>query len=365
MAFEGLPLIVGWELTLACNLRCRHCASSAGLPRDRELTIEECLALCDQFPALLVQEVDFTGGEALLKSGWERIARRLRELHIRTRMVTNGVNLSGDTIALMKDAGLQTVAVSLDGLERTHDYVRGIDGMFRRVVAGLERLIAAGLQPSVITAVNGLSVSELPRMLDLLRSLGVRVWQIQHLLPFGRSLSSADLHVNEEQYFEIGRFALASAQETCGTDLEVRTADSCGYFLSDLMYESDWHGCSAGIAGVGIMSDGKVKGCLSMPDDLVEGDLRKNDLWDIWFRPGAFPYTRDWEYSRLGPNCAGCEYGEQCRGGCTSMSYAITGLTRNDPYCFHGIRKRQAEGIRTRLCREELVQIPCQATAGL
>src|SRR5689334_17492757 len=57
MGFEGFPLIVGWELTLACNLRCRHCASSAGLPRDNELTIEESLAICDQFPPLLVQEV--------------------------------------------------------------------------------------------------------------------------------------------------------------------------------------------------------------------------------------------------------------------------------------------------------------------
>jgi radical SAM protein with 4Fe4S-binding SPASM domain len=359
MGFEGFPLIVGWELTLACNLRCRHCASSAGLPRDNELTIEESLAICDQFPPLLVQEVDFTGGEALLKRGWERIARYLRELRIRTRLITNGVNLSPDTIALMKDSGLQTVAVSLDGLESTHDFVRGIDGMFRRVIDGLERLAAAGLNPAVITAVNGLSISELPRMLDLLRSIGVKVWQIQHILPNGRSLDTSALILSEEQYLELGRFALETAHQTHGTDFDLRTADSCGYFLTDEMYESEWQGCNAGIVGVGIMSDGRVKGCLSMPDDLVEGDLRRHDLWDIWFRPEAFAYTRDWEYSRLGANCAGCEHGEQCRGGCTSMSYAITGLTRNDPYCFYGIRKRQAEGKRTRLCREELVQIPC------
>ena len=60
MGYEGFPFIVGWELTLACNMRCRHCASAAGLPRARELTLDEALALCDQFPALAVQEVDFT-----------------------------------------------------------------------------------------------------------------------------------------------------------------------------------------------------------------------------------------------------------------------------------------------------------------
>ena len=215
-----------------------------------------------------------------------------------------------------------------------------------------------GLEPAVITAVNGLSVSELPRLFELLRSIGVRVWQVQHMLPNGRCLTSPELLLNEEQYFEIGRFALYTAQETCGTGFDLRTADSCGYFLTGLMYDSEWQGCSAGIVGVGIMSDGRVKGCLSMPDDLAEGDLRKNDLWDISFRPGAFPYTREWDPGQLGPNCAGCEHGEQCRGGCTSMSYAITGLSRNDPYCFHGIRKRQAAGVRTQLWREELVQLP-------
>ena len=43
MTFEGFPFIVGWELTLACNLRCGHCASSAGLPRPNELTLDEAL----------------------------------------------------------------------------------------------------------------------------------------------------------------------------------------------------------------------------------------------------------------------------------------------------------------------------------
>ena len=42
-SFESFPVILGWELTLACNLRCRHCASSAGDPRPNELTLGEAL----------------------------------------------------------------------------------------------------------------------------------------------------------------------------------------------------------------------------------------------------------------------------------------------------------------------------------
>lgn len=137
MAFEGFPLVVGWELTLACNLRCGHCASSAGMPRPNELNVDEAIDLCDQFPPLLVQEVDFTGGEPLLRADWPKIAARLREHNIPARMVTNGLLLE-QNVPLLKDAGIATVGVSLDGLEATHDRIRRRSGLFKQVIAGIE-----------------------------------------------------------------------------------------------------------------------------------------------------------------------------------------------------------------------------------
>jgi len=127
MGFEGFPIVVGWELTLSCNLRCGHCASSAGLPRKEELSLAEALELCDQFPLLLVQEVDFTGGEPLLRTDWMEIAAHLRELQIPVRMVTNGLLLK-ENVPLLKESGIATVGVSLDGLENTHDFIRRRQG---------------------------------------------------------------------------------------------------------------------------------------------------------------------------------------------------------------------------------------------
>ena len=43
MGFDGLPLVLAWELTLACNLRCKHCGSAAGFPRRNELNLAERL----------------------------------------------------------------------------------------------------------------------------------------------------------------------------------------------------------------------------------------------------------------------------------------------------------------------------------
>jgi len=359
MPFESFPHIVGWELTLACNLRCRHCASTAGVPRANELSLDECLSTCEQFPALLVREVDFTGGEPLLMPGWDKIAAHLRKLGITTRLVTNGIGLTPDTVARMKDAGLASVGVSLDGMETTHDYVRAHDGMFQVVIAGLERLLAAGLHSTVITAVNSRSLSELPQVFRLLQSLGVPAWQIQPIFPSGRSSERPELQLDENQYLELGRFTAKWVPRGREVGLQLRAADSCGYF-TELWTGPEWYGCNGGITAVGIMSDGRIKGCLSMPDELVDGNLRKNDLWDIWFRPGAFAYSRDYKNGRLGPNCAGCEQGDQCRGGCTSMSFTTTGRFNNDPYCYQAIRTRQKAGIKAHYSHDQFVQLGCQ-----
>lgn len=330
---------MGWELTLACNLRCRHCASAAGAKRANELSLDESLSLCDQFPALLVQEVDFTGGEALLNPGWEAIARRLRRLEIQVRMVSNGLALSAETVSRIRDAGLTCVAVSIDGLEATHDSVRGLAGAWRRGLDGLQRVASTGLQAAAITAVNARAVRELAALRPHLAEAGVTTWQLQPVFPWGRANEAADLRLDEQTYLALGGFVEEAREVQDG--IEVRPADSCGYFCGGMGVGEGWMGCSAGIAAVGIMSDGRVKGCLSMPDDLVEGDLREADLWDIWFRPGAFAYTRNFTPNDLGPNCAGCQMGTQCQGGCTAMSYTTTAQAHNDPFCFRGIQGRK------------------------
>ena len=106
--------MIGWELTLRCNLRCRHCGSSAGSPRSNELTTKEALALCDQFPDLLVQEVDFSGGEPLLCTDWKEIVLHLKDLKIHTNILIHGLDLTADKVKEIADAGITCVGLSVD-----------------------------------------------------------------------------------------------------------------------------------------------------------------------------------------------------------------------------------------------------------
>src|SRR5512145_1047520 len=162
--FEGFPLIIGWELTLRCNLRCLHCGSSAGYPRENELTTEEALAICDQMPDLLVQEVDFTGGEPLLRPDLPAIADKLRVLGISTCILTHGVGFNANGIALLKGIGISGVGISLDGLEHTHDYIRRTKGAYASVMKTIQLLQDADLPFNVITTVHSRNIEELQEL---------------------------------------------------------------------------------------------------------------------------------------------------------------------------------------------------------
>lgn len=338
---------MGWELTLRCNLRCRHCGSSAGLPRDNELNLDESLAICDQFPELLVQEVDFTGGEPLLRPDWPTIATRLKKLGIVTKIITNGRSLEPTTVTEMKKAGIAGVGISLDGLEATHDRIRECKGLFQRVLSGITLLLDADLPLTVITTVNALNINELPSLFELLRSIGVSSWQVQPIFPLGRGQEVSELRLTEQDYMSLGKCVKKLVSQSGEAGVNIRPGDSLGFYTELDTRKPAWRGCNAGIVECGITSDGKVKGCLALPDEIVEGDLRTHDLWDIWFHNNSFAYTRHFSVEKLGSACRSCEDAIHCQGGCSAMSYGSTGSFHDDPYCFTGIRTRTRARLRT------------------
>jgi len=339
-SFSSFPFILGWELTLECNLRCRHCGSSAGEPRPHELSTQEALAICEQLPSLLVQEVDFTGGEPLMRPDWPQITERLVGSGIPCKVLSNGLMLTEGVVSEMKAVGMSGVGVSIDGLERTHDRMRGLQGLFGQLMLGIERVLLEEIPLTVITTVTGLNIHQLPHLYETLRDAGVRRWQVQPVFSLGRVRYAHELELTADQVLDLGRFVQAYVSLAKDEGVDLLPSDSYGYYTGLDTREPPWRGCPAGLVSCGITSDGKVKGCLSLPDNLIEGDLRERDLWDIWFDEDAFSYNRHYDAKQLGDNCRDCPQAEQCQGGCSAMSYGATGQFHNDPCCFTGIAAR-------------------------
>lgn len=191
-----------------------------------------------------------------------------------------------------------------------------------------------GIELTVITSVTGLNIDLLDEILGIVRELGAHKWQLQPLFPVGRGSGDRALHLSGLDFLRLGRFARERATQWIPGEPKILPADSCGYYSELDVCDTPWIGCSAGRSSVGIMSDGRVKGCLSWPDWTVEGDLRKADLWTIWFRPSAFAHLRNYSAQDIHRPCHGCEKAVECGGGCQAMSLAATGEWHCDPYCY-------------------------------
>ncbi|MCX7596292.1 MAG: radical SAM protein, partial [Fischerella sp.] len=168
-----------WEITLKCNLACSHCGSRAGNARSQELSTEEALDLVRQMAEVGIKEVTLIGGEAFLRPDWLEIARAINNAGMLCGMTTGGYGISLETAGKMKEAGIRTVSVSIDGLEETHDRLRGRKGSWKSAFKTMGHLREVGISFGCNTQINRLSAPEFPRIYECIRDAGARAWQIQ------------------------------------------------------------------------------------------------------------------------------------------------------------------------------------------
>jgi radical SAM protein with 4Fe4S-binding SPASM domain len=336
---EPRPLFCVWEITLACNARCAHCGSDAGRPREGELSTGEALDVVDQLARLGCRSVTLSGGEPLLRRDWPRIAGAVRDAGMRVELISNGL-LAAEQADDIARAGFYGVNFSVDGDREAHDALRGVRGALDRLLEAASALAARGVRLGAVTQVNRRNLRLLPAIRRLLRDQGILGWQLQLTMPHGRAARLEEpLCLAPEDLPALEATILGLKAE--GDDPSVQVADNIGYMSrKEPALRSDpgrpgrfWTGCQAGLGVVGISSDGKVRGCLSLPSSFDEGSLRDRPLADIWHDEAAFPYTRRFDRSQLEGPCAGCPFGAVCRGGCTSMAVATTGNPMANAHC--------------------------------
>src|SRR5512142_1619804 len=165
------PRACVWELTLACNLRCKHCGSFAGSRREREMDLEESLRVADELAALGCRRVTLSGGEPTLNPDWDVIGKRLADHGIKVNLISNGWHWTPAHVERAKAAGFVGAAFSLDGFQPEHDEFRQA-GSFARVVAAIDACVAAGLPVAVNTTVNKLNLRQLRKLRDFILEHG-------------------------------------------------------------------------------------------------------------------------------------------------------------------------------------------------
>jgi radical SAM protein with 4Fe4S-binding SPASM domain len=155
-----------------------------------------------------------------------------------------------------------------------------------------------------------------------------------------------DLHVSMKEFYSIGLFIASTRTKYSVSELPITGAHCIGYnsnLLPNVTISPKWMGCQAGVSVLGIQSNGGVKGCLSLSDDYIEGNIKDNSLLEIWNAPDTFNYNRNFKPEYLKGKCIDCRYSKKCKGGCMGVSIAETGKPHSDPYCFHLIEKEMTK----------------------
>ncbi|MFH0924060.1 MAG: heme b synthase [bacterium] len=335
---------IAWELTQSCNLNCLHCRGSATSERNQEeLSFEECRKFLDEVKSFAEPVIILSGGEPLKRPDVFEIAEYGTFKGLRVVLATNGTLLSDVIAKDLKKCGIKRVSISLDGsTDESHDTFRGIKGGYDRALAGIENLKSAGLPFQVNTTITRRNLDDLEQILENVIKLGAAALHIFLLVPTGRGKLIEDEEIAPDDYERVLEWFYNKQTEvsigfkaTCAPHY-FRIASQKGGLKqmarnSSHGFEAMSRGCLGGISFCFVSYRGEVYPCGYLP--LLCGNIRENNLENIWNRAEIFNNLRD--YDKLKGKCGICEFKRLC-GGCRARAYAAVGdYLAEEPYCIY------------------------------
>ncbi len=357
-SYDRLKFAV-WEITLKCNLACGHCGSRAGEKRPDELSTGEALNLVHQMADLGITDIALIGGEAYLRPDWLEIAREITRCGMRANVTTGGYGISQETARRMKEASIHNVSVSVDGMAKTHNRLRGKIDSWQQCFRSIEHLRNAGLNVGCNTQINKLTAPELPMLYQKLVDAGAKAWQIQLTVPMGNAADNHEILLQPFELLDLYPLLAYLSKRGRQDDFMIQPGNNIGYFgpyerllrspLASSPKYAFWRGCNAGLGTIGIEADGKIKACPSLPSDqYTGGNIRDRSLHDIYHHSKELRFNdvqnEEQATAHLWGDCATCEYKKICRAGCNWTAHVFFAKRGNNPYCHHRAIKKAVRG---------------------
>jgi radical SAM protein with 4Fe4S-binding SPASM domain len=320
------------ELTLNCNEHCFHCGSRCGDVRSGELSIEQYRELLEEvrrnFPDSLPR-ICITGGEPMLRRDFEAIAGMIHEMGFRWGMTSNGTLIDEKAAHMLRETGMGTISISIDGLRETHDRYRRSPGAYDRAMRGIGALIREGgfHAIQVTTVIHKGNIDELDEMFEVMDGIDIDSWRVIGMEPIGRARDFPDLLPDASDQRRI--LAFIRSKRALGYPVTY----GCSHYLG-IEYERevrDWYFlCNAGVYVASVMANGDIGACLDIErrPETIMGNIRTDSFTDVW--RNRFEIFRS-EPAERNAGCRACESREFCAGD----SWHSWDFDRNAPMiCF-------------------------------
>jgi len=320
------PLIVWFEVTRACDLRCTHCYIDAGKKRANELSTREVFAALDDLAALGAFSLVLAGGEPYLRRDFPEILEYAASLGFVIAIVTNGSLLTPE-LARRIPKDRCRVTLSVDGID-AHHRIRGGRSTFALMKERLAMLRVEGVPHSVSTVISKANIAELADLLTWCEREDI-IFRTVTFNPLGRGLRNLGQHALSRKDAEASS-AVFMMQKKFEKEKDKQTGMCVSKFFDyalNLMYMTRREHCSRSIAY--LAANGDVYPCVSSAatDTFKAGNIRETPfsrLWDDSFRDMR---AITWQHF-IDETCHGCPLNGPdyfCANRCPVMSLVLNG----------------------------------------
>lgn len=303
-----------WECTLRCNLGCKHCGSDCRKNMSqKDMPLGDFLRVVDTItPHVNTHDtmIVITGGEPLMRTDLEECGRELYKREYPWGIVSNGLAMTAERLDSLIAAGLRSVTISLDGLEDSHNVMRGHPKSFRNAFDAIKLLVSKedDLIFDVVTCVSARTFAELSAVKEMLIEAGVKQWRIFTIFPIGRATQHQDLQLQPKDFKHLFDFIRETRREG-----RIKLSYGCEGFLGD--YETEvrdsFFFCRAGINVGSVLVDGSISACPNLRANFIQGNIYQDNFMEVWNK--RYQPFRDRSWTRK-DECADCKYFGYCQG---------------------------------------------------
>jgi len=342
--YSKTPLNVYWEMTQACALACRHCrAEAVPMAHPDELGTAEGMDLLRQIAEFgdPLPQLILTGGDPLARADLYEMIDAARALRIGVSITPAATPaLTRDTLAKLKDHGVEGLGLSLDGSTAAkHDSIRGVPGTFDLTMRALAWAQELDLPLQVNTLAAAETAGDAPAIYELLKPFAVARWSLFFLISVGRGRVLQPLTPEQGEelmawIFDLSReapFTIATTEAPSYRRVAIERMRAEGMTGEQMKGSSAFR--SFGIRdGHGIMfvsNTGDICPAGFLP--LTAGNTRRDRVVDVYRNSPLFAALHD--PKQLEGRCGVCEYQVLC-GGSRARAYGATGNPlETDPLC--------------------------------
>ena len=347
--FGRCPLMFYYEVTMACDLVCKHCRASAQeQPHPEELATAQSEALIDQVATFERKPMMvFTGGDPLKRADLFELIRHAVASGIQVALTPSATPLAvPEAFRRARDAGVRRLGISLDGADaETHDAFRGFEGSFQRTLQMLEDARKLKMTIQVNTTISRRNVHQVDAIARLLARQGITMWAAFFLVPVGRGVEEERIKPREyeEVFARLWRHARTqpfAVKTTEAPHYRRFVLQQGGDPLAGPKGESDSAASRGHRAPLGV-TDGKGIMFVSHTGEIFPagflplqcGRFPEDSVVDAYQNHPTFRALRDPDHYK--GRCGICEYRYVC-GGSRARAYAVTGDSlETEPDCIY------------------------------